>query len=247
MSGRRPTELGRAVRRFFEEYLTHLRGLSTHTVKSYRDALVLFLRFASHDARRTIERLEIADLDRSRVIRFLDHLETVRGNGVATRNARLAALHTFARFLVAERRSGDPPDLQRPAAPRGLRGRWRSGCRSGAAEPETSASDPPKRHHRQVSCVPCAPAHAGVATGKPRVTPSTGARPHQRVLANPGNRGFIRSSRSFVAGRNGQPSVQISPAVIGDIDATSFTTDRLRSPSIPTPHHTVGSEDSRAP
>ena len=103
MSGRRPTELGRAVRRFFEEYLTHLRGLSTHTVKSYRDALVLFLRFASHDARRPIERLEIADLDRSRVIRFLDHLETVRGNGVATRNARLAALHTFARFLVAER------------------------------------------------------------------------------------------------------------------------------------------------
>ena len=64
MNNRRPTDLGRVVRRFFEEYLPNLRGLSTHTIKSYRDALVLFLRFASSDARRPIERLGIADLDR---------------------------------------------------------------------------------------------------------------------------------------------------------------------------------------
>ena len=103
MSRGRPTELGRAVRRFFEEYLPHLRGVSTHTVKSYRDALVLFLRFAASDADRSVDRLDITDLRRKRVMRFLDDLETVRGNGVATRNARLAALHTFARFLAAER------------------------------------------------------------------------------------------------------------------------------------------------
>ena len=99
----KPNDLGRAVRRFFEEYLPHLRGLSAHTIKSYRDALVLFLRFASDDARRPVERLDIADLDRDRVMRFLEHLERVRANSVATRNARLAALHTFARFLAAER------------------------------------------------------------------------------------------------------------------------------------------------
>ena len=64
---------------------------------------MLFLRFASSDARRPIERLAIADFERERVMRFLDHLESVRRNGVATRNARLAALHTFARFLIAER------------------------------------------------------------------------------------------------------------------------------------------------
>ncbi len=103
MSKRRPTDLGRAVRRFFEDYLPHLRGLSAHTIKSYRDAVVLFLRFASSDAQRPVERLDITDLDRGRVMRFLEHLENVRGNGIATRNARLAALHTFARFLAAER------------------------------------------------------------------------------------------------------------------------------------------------
>jgi hypothetical protein len=36
-----------------------------------------------------------------RVERFLDHLETERGNGISTRNARLAALHTFGRHLGA--------------------------------------------------------------------------------------------------------------------------------------------------
>ena len=103
MTQRKSNDLGRAVGRFFEDYLPHLRGLSTHTIKSYRDALVLFLRFASQDAERPVERLDIGDLDRERVMRFLEHIETVRGNGVATRNARLAALHTFARFLAAER------------------------------------------------------------------------------------------------------------------------------------------------
>lgn len=63
---------------------------------------MLFLRFASSDARRTVERLDITDLDRGRVMRFLEHLENIRGNGIATRNTRLAALHTFARFLAAE-------------------------------------------------------------------------------------------------------------------------------------------------
>jgi len=103
MSAGKPTDLGRAVRRFFEAYLPQLRGMSTHTIKSYRDALVIFLRFAAADTQRPIERLKIADLDRDCVMRFLQHLERDRHNGIATRNSRLAALHTFARFLAVER------------------------------------------------------------------------------------------------------------------------------------------------
>ena len=102
MSAAQARQLGYAVRRFFEEYLPHLRGMSLHTIRSYRDGLVLFLRFVADDAQRPLERLEIADLDGDRVIRFLMHLEHNRHNGIATRNARLAALHTFARFLAGE-------------------------------------------------------------------------------------------------------------------------------------------------
>lgn len=94
--------LGRALVRFFQDYLPNQRGMSTHTIRSYRDAIVLFLRFASQDAGRGVERLEIDDLRPERVTQFLANLESQRGNGIATRNARLAALHTLARFLATE-------------------------------------------------------------------------------------------------------------------------------------------------
>jgi site-specific recombinase XerD len=94
--------LGRALVRFFQDYLPNQRGMSTHTIRSYRDAIVLFLGFASQDAGHGVERLEIEDLRPERVTQFLASLENQRGNGVATRNARLAALHTLARFLATE-------------------------------------------------------------------------------------------------------------------------------------------------
>jgi len=102
MRKQQPTQLGRGVVRFFQEYIPSLRGMSTHTLRSYRDALVLLLRFVAHDARRPIEALEITDLSAERIILFLHFLETKRHNGIATRNARLAAIHVFARFLASE-------------------------------------------------------------------------------------------------------------------------------------------------
>lgn len=96
-----PTGLGRSIAGFFQEYLPTLRGMSRHTIQSYRDGLVLFLQFAATDCGRAIESLEVADITADRVGRFLAFLETARQNSITTRNARLAALHTFARFLVA--------------------------------------------------------------------------------------------------------------------------------------------------
>jgi hypothetical protein len=45
MKRARPNDLGLAVEKFFREYLPTLRGMSLHTIRSYRDALILFLRF----------------------------------------------------------------------------------------------------------------------------------------------------------------------------------------------------------
>lgn len=98
-----PTELGRDLVRFFEEYLPAQRGLSPHTVRSYRDALLLLLQFVSRDAKRPIERLDISDLGAERIVKFLSFLEIERENSIATRNARLGAIHVFARFLAARR------------------------------------------------------------------------------------------------------------------------------------------------
>ena len=98
-----PTDLGRELVRFFEEFLPGQRGLSPNTVRSHRDALLLLLQFASADAKRPIERLQVSDFTAERVAAFLNHLEVDRGNCIATRNARLGAIHVFARFLASRR------------------------------------------------------------------------------------------------------------------------------------------------
>ena len=103
MSRSAQTALGRDLVQFFEDYLPGQRGLSPHTIRSYRDALVLLLQFASRDAKRPIERLDIADLTAERVAKFLAFLESDRDNSIATRNARLGAIHVFARFIAAHR------------------------------------------------------------------------------------------------------------------------------------------------
>ena len=102
MRAQRPNGLGMAIEQFFREYLPTLRGVSPHTIRNYRDAIVLFLRFTSIQTERAIEDLDLADFTAQRVQAFLAFLEAERHNGIATRNARLAALHTFARFLATE-------------------------------------------------------------------------------------------------------------------------------------------------
>lgn len=78
------------------------RGLSPLTILSYRDALKLLLRFASNAKRRHLVHLEIGDVDAEVVRAFLDHLQAERGNEVATRNNRLAAIRSFFSFVGAE-------------------------------------------------------------------------------------------------------------------------------------------------
>ncbi|TIR16157.1 MAG: integrase [Mesorhizobium sp.] len=102
MKAYQPTDLGRPIVRFFQEYLPTLRGMSRHTIRSYRDSMVLFLRFTTTDCGRPIEALMIDDITADRIVRFLACLESERRNSITTRNTRLAALHTFARFLFAE-------------------------------------------------------------------------------------------------------------------------------------------------
>jgi len=55
-------DLGRLVISFFEEYLPEQRGMSIHTIRSYRDTVVLWLQFAARDTRRRLESLGVAIL-----------------------------------------------------------------------------------------------------------------------------------------------------------------------------------------
>lgn len=79
---------------FFVERLAQ-RQASPHTVGSYRDTFCLLLRFAEQHLGKPPSRLDFTDIDAGFIGAFLDHLETVRGNGAATRNNRLAAIHSL--------------------------------------------------------------------------------------------------------------------------------------------------------
>lgn len=94
-------QLGPWVRRFLEEHLTSERNLARNTQLSYRDTFTLLLPFASDWARKPVDRLAVRDLDPDCVRAFLDHLEQERGCSPQTRNQRLAAVRSFARYVAS--------------------------------------------------------------------------------------------------------------------------------------------------
>src|SRR5438445_4279425 len=108
MSAAFPTALARALRGSFADHLPRVRGMSPHTVRSYRDAFILLLRFVAARRERPVVHLDFTDLAPDDVLAFLDHLETDRRNSAATRNARLAAIHAFARYAA----TSDPEHLE---------------------------------------------------------------------------------------------------------------------------------------
>jgi len=92
--------VGQVLFSFFEDHLKVQKGLRPGSVKSYRDTLKLFLIYIASACHRPVTRLSLADLASERVLEFLRMIETERRNRVATRNQRLAALHTFYRYLA---------------------------------------------------------------------------------------------------------------------------------------------------
>lgn len=101
-----------SVQAFFDDRLARQRNASPHTVAAYKDTLRLVLIFASERVHKAICQLDFADLKADVVGEFLTYLEVERGNAIRTRNARLAAIHSF--FNYASRRHPEhADDIQR--------------------------------------------------------------------------------------------------------------------------------------
>jgi integrase/recombinase XerD len=101
MKRKLPNLLGAIVRDYFTDHLPRVRGTSPHTIHSYRDTVVLLLRFLSVRSKRTVAELDLQDLDPPGILAFLSYLEKERNNGVATRNVRLSAIHALFRFVAS--------------------------------------------------------------------------------------------------------------------------------------------------
>ena len=94
------TDLAPILQGFFTDRLVRQKKASPNTVAAYRDTCRLLLAFAQAKTGKAPSRLSLADLDATLVGEFLQHLEDKRGNGSATRNARLAAIHSLFKYAA---------------------------------------------------------------------------------------------------------------------------------------------------
>lgn len=94
-----PPSFATLVQAYFAEYLPQQRALSPQTIAAYRDAFVLFLEFAQDRLGKAPTAIALADMTPELITAFLNHLEQHRHNCVRSRNARLAALRSFLKFV----------------------------------------------------------------------------------------------------------------------------------------------------
>ena len=84
---------------FLTSYLSGERGYSANTIKSYRDTMLLFLVYMKSVHSKVADKIDFNDITQERIIGFLQWLEQERACNISSRNARLAAIHSFFRYL----------------------------------------------------------------------------------------------------------------------------------------------------
>ena len=85
---------------FFTDRLIKQRQASPATVRSYRNAFALLLRFMQERTGKAPSALDWNDLGVETISAFLEHLQTNRHNSARSRNARLAALRSLFRYAA---------------------------------------------------------------------------------------------------------------------------------------------------
>lgn len=93
------TDLSRYLSTFLSLYLPGERGISGNTINSYKDTFILLLIYYNNVMKIPAEKLTLNMIKAETITGFLDWLETERNSCTATRNVRLAAIHSFFRYL----------------------------------------------------------------------------------------------------------------------------------------------------
>jgi site-specific recombinase XerD len=87
------------IKDYFDWSLTE-RKVSPCTIRSYRDAIVLFLRHMADVTKKRVEELVFPEDLASQVLVFLRHVENERGVSIDTRNHRLSVIKSFCRYVA---------------------------------------------------------------------------------------------------------------------------------------------------
>jgi integrase/recombinase XerD len=87
---------------FFTDRLMRQRQVSPNTIASYRDSFCLLFKFAKQRLNKEPSTLSIEDLNVTFIGSFLNHIEKDRGNCARSRNLRLAAIHSFFKYIALQ-------------------------------------------------------------------------------------------------------------------------------------------------
>lgn len=95
----KPTDFSKSLTDFLRLYLPGERGVSHNTILAYKDTFMLFISFINERKSVAASKLTLNHITQEWVIEFLNWLQAERHCNNSTRNARLAALHSFFRYL----------------------------------------------------------------------------------------------------------------------------------------------------
>jgi len=98
----KPTDFSKYISDFITRYLNDEKGASPNTIAAYRDTFVLLLNFIQDMEHIKIEKLTLERITKKTIIEFLDWLQKDRKCSNSTRNTRLAAIHSFYKYLQLE-------------------------------------------------------------------------------------------------------------------------------------------------
>jgi len=96
------TDFAKHLTNFLTGYMAGERNASRHTISSYRDTFVQLILFMKKVKKTGAEHLKLDSLPKETIVDFLDWVQQERNCGNATRNYRLAAIHSFFRYLQYE-------------------------------------------------------------------------------------------------------------------------------------------------
>lgn len=99
MSKATPQSFSELLQNFFCQPLQLQQRVSGHTLASYRDTFRLAFQFIEKRTGRVASQQRLEDWDAPQVLAFLDYLEKERSCQPRTRNARLAAIRAFMRYV----------------------------------------------------------------------------------------------------------------------------------------------------
>ena len=93
---------------FLKNYLPGEKGVSENTILSYRDTFILLLKFFKDRKNISAENITLEIITKDIIVDFLGWIEVQRHCSITTRNIRLAAMHSFFRYLQYQ----SPENLQ---------------------------------------------------------------------------------------------------------------------------------------